>query len=301
MREKILLIDDEEDIRHFLSLTLEDEGYEVITACNGQEGLNLFTRQSPDLVITDMRMPQKDGMAVLKEIKATGSDVDVIMLTGHSDENMVIACLRQGVYDYLRKPLEDLDLLIASVRRAIQKRRLELHNKALLHRLEELAIKDSLTGLYNYRYLQIALDQEILRSARFQHPFCLLMIDLDDFKQVNDTYGHLCGDAVLKKLGEIFLATVRVCDSVYRYGGEEFCLLMPETSREGVIPVIQRLLEAIRFTHVNWQEHFVRITVSIGGAAYPDHAGEKTALLQYADQALYQAKKEGKDRFVFHG
>ena len=121
MREKILLIDDEEDIRHFLSLTLKDEGYEIMTACNGQEGLDLFRHQDPDLVITDMRMPQKDGMAVLKEIKAAGADVDVIMLTGHSDENMVIACLRQGVYDYLRKPLEDIDLLIASVARAPKK------------------------------------------------------------------------------------------------------------------------------------------------------------------------------------
>lgn len=246
-------------------------------------------------------MPEKDGMAVLKDIKAADSDVDVMIMTGHSDENMVIACLRQGVYDYLRKPLEDLELLIASVRRTLQKRRLELHNKALLRKLEELAIKDSLTGLYNYRYLQTALDQEILRSARFHHPFCLLMIDLDDFKRVNDTFGHLCGDAVLKKLGEIFIATVRVCDSVYRYGGEEFCLLMPETSREGAIPVIQRLLEAIRSAYVPWQEHLVRITVSIGGAAYPDHAAEKTTLLHRADQALYQAKKEGKDRFVFHG
>ena len=176
-----------------------------------------------------------------------------------------------------------------------------MHNKALLRKLEELAIKDSLTGLYNYRYLHTTLDQEILRAARFQHPFCLLMFDLDNFKRVNDTFGHLCGDAVLKKLGEIFQETVRGCDSVYRYGGEEFCLLMPETTREGAIPVIQRLLEAIRAARVSWQEHLVRITVSIGGAAYPDQGVEKTALLHHADQALYQAKKEGKDRFVFHG
>lgn len=301
MEEKILLIDDEEDIRRLLALTLKSEGYEIITAENGEDGLKQFKSYLPDLVITDIKMPKKDGVALLKDIKDLGTDVDVIMLTGHSDEATAIACLRQGAYDYLRKPLENIEILLVSVERALQKRRLELKHEALLRQLEEMAIKDPLTGLYNYRYLQQSLDNEIIRSERFGRPFCFLMLDIDDFKQINDSFGHLCGDGILETLSNIIRANIRTCDTAYRYGGEEFSILMPETTREGALAVIERLMAAIRSHAFDCAGQTITITVSIGGAAYPAQATEKTALIQHADQALYTAKYEGKNRFVFHG
>ena len=116
MNEKILVIDDEEDILKLLSSVLGSEGYEVVTAMDGQEGVERFHETDPDLIVTDVKMPRKNGLQLLKEIKDAGSDVDVIILTGHSDEATAIDCLRNGAYDYLVKPLEDIDVLLAAVR-----------------------------------------------------------------------------------------------------------------------------------------------------------------------------------------
>ena len=301
MEEKILVVDDEADIRHLLGLTLESEGYTIITAENGQEALAQFTHHCPDLVVTDIKMPTQDGVALLKAIKASGSEVDIIMLTGHSDERTAIECLRHGAYDYLRKPLDEIEILLVSVERALQKRRLELQNDALLRQLEELAMTDPLTGLYNYRYLQKCLDTEIIRAQRFAHPFCFVMLDIDDFKRVNDTFGHVGGDAVLKALSDSIRATLRTCDSAYRYGGEELSILMPETSRDGALVAIERLMGVIRSQRVVYDRHTIQVTVSMGRAAYPAQAEEKTALIRCADQALYAAKRAGKNRWVFAG
>ena len=201
MNEKILVVDDEADILKLLSTILAGENYEVSTAVDGQQGMDRFKEFDPDLVITDMKMPRKNGLELLREIKESGSHVDVMILTGHSDEATAIECLRNGAYDYLFKPLEDIDVLLTAIERALQKRTLETKNRHLMTQLEEMVIRDPLTGLYNHRQLQICLDEEIIRSKRYGHTFCILMLDIDHFKAVNDTYGHLFGDHVLKKLG----------------------------------------------------------------------------------------------------
>ncbi|MDM8524383.1 diguanylate cyclase [Desulfococcaceae bacterium HSG8] len=297
MKEKILIIDDEKDTLASLSFLLTSEGYDVITACDGQEGMDIFMNENPDLVLVDIRMPKKDGLTVLKELEKSG--VDAIVLTGYSDEGMAIASLRRGAYDYHREPLEDIDVLIASVKGALYKRNLELKNKELLRQLEEMVIRDPLTGLYNYRYLHIRLTDEITRSSRFDHGFCVLMIDIDYFKSVNDNYGHLYGDYVLKKLGKIISENIRSCDTIYRYGGEEFLILMPETLKNGAISVISRLMKVIRDYIFDYEGQQLKLTVSIGGANYPDHATDRKELIRHADDALYKAKKSGRNRFCF--
>jgi PleD family two-component response regulator len=196
MRETILIIEDEEDILVLLSGLSESEGYNIITASNGREGLDKFQEYVPDLILTDVRMPVMDGIEVLREVKTKESDTEVIILTGHSDEATAIDCLRLGAYDYFRKPLEDIDILLTAVERVLEKRNLELKNRSLVKQLEELSIKDSLTGLYNYRHLQTCLDEAIDRFRRYGHNFFILMIDADHFKQINDTFGHLFGDRV---------------------------------------------------------------------------------------------------------
>ena len=297
MKETILIIEDEEDIRALLSSLLESEGYHIITASNGREGIAMFQEHSPDLVLTDVRMPIMDGIEVLREIKAKESDTEVIILTGHSDEATAIDCLRLGAYDYFCKPLEDIDVLFTAVERVLEKRSLELKNRSLVKQLEELSIRDSLTGLYNYRHLQACLDDEINRSRRYDHSFFILMIDADHFKDVNDTYGHLFGDHVLKKLGDLINGELRSTDRLFRYGGEEFLVIMNEISKSEVVKVVNRQMAAIRNHSFIYEDQKAKVTVSMGGAFFPEDAQNKVNLVREADQALYRAKEAGRDRF----
>jgi len=296
---KILLIDDEEDILALLTDILEEEDYEVVTACNGAEGIEQFKKCSPDLVITDVKMPIKNGLEVLTEIKKMSDDVDVILLTGHSDEATAIECLRSGAYDYLLKPLEDIDILLTAVTRAFDKRNLVKKNRELVKQLEELAIRDPLTGLYNRRHLHACLDEELARAERYNNTFCMVMLDIDHFKAVNDTYGHPFGDYVLKKLGEIIRGSLRTVDSLYRYGGEEFFILMPETAREGAESLVNRSMTAIREYVFFCDGQEMNITISMGVSIFPDQATDQRELIRLADQALYRAKETGRDRVVF--
>ena len=297
MRETILIIEDEDDILNLLHSLLEGEGYRVFTAGNGREGLAKFHEHNPDLILTDVRMPVMDGIEVLREVKTKESDTEVIILTGHSDEATAIDCLRLGAYDYFRKPLEDIDVLLTAVERVLEKRGLEIRNRALVKQLEELSIRDPLTGLYNYRYLQTCLDEEIERSRRYGHTFFVLMIDADHFKDVNDNYGHLFGDFVLKQLGEIINLELRSSDRIFRYGGEEFLVLMNELSEAEAVKAANRLMEAVRQHTFTNGETSTNITVSMGGAFFPADAEDKIKLIKKADQALYRSKQTGRNRF----
>jgi diguanylate cyclase (GGDEF)-like protein len=299
MNEKILVIDDEEDIRNLLATALRGEGYEVVTAADGEEGIARFREENPDLIVTDVKMPKKSGLDVLQTVRGSGADVDVIILTGHSDEATAISCLRQGAYDYLLKPLEDLDVLLMSVKRALEKRQLEREKRSLVEQLAEMAVRDPLTGLHNCRTLNAVLDEELIRAGRYAHPFCVLMLDIDHFKAVNDTCGHPFGDHVLKEMGRIMEQSLRTTDRLFRYGGEEFFVLMPETSPDEARRTAARLCEAVKahtFAQGEWER---KITVSVGGAFHPFHAVERAALIRLADEALYEAKNTGRDRAVF--
>jgi len=168
--------------------------------------------------------------------------------------------------------------------------------------LERLTVTDVLTGVSNRRHLMTALDLELKRSVRHQHPCAVLMLDVDHFKQYNDTHGHLSGDAVLAGMGRLLKETLRTVDHAARYGGEEFAVVLPETSMEAGIRAAERIRARLA------QEVFqtdggqtARITLSIGVAAYPDHGETGQALLGAADAALYQAKKKGRDRVVAAG
>jgi len=297
IKETILIIEDEEDILTLLSRLLGSEGYNILTASNGREGLKQFEAHSPALILTDIRMPTMDGVEVLRKVKTKESDTEVIVLTGHSDEATAIDCLRLGAYDYFCKPLEDIDVLITAVARVLEKRDLELRNRSLVKQLEELSIKDPLTGLYNYRYLQKCLDEELERAQRYGHSFFILMIDADHFKDINDYHGHLFGDYVLKKLGGLISDELRSTDRLFRYGGEEFLVIMNEISQEEVSKAICRQLATIRNHTFDYEGQTAKVTVSMGGAFFPQDADSKMELIKAADQALYRAKDRGRDCF----
>ncbi len=299
MKEKILVIDDEMKILALLSEVLQDKGYDVVNAKDGVEGLKMFQGETPGLVVTDVKMTRKNGLDVLKGIKNLESDVDVIIITGHSDEAIEIGCLPAGAYDYLLKPVEDIEALLTAVERVIQKRNLKKRNKLLMQQLEGKAIRDPLTGLYNFRHLHVFLDEELIRSERYNHSFCILMIDIDHFKLINDTYGHQFGDHVLKKLGEIMAVITRPTDQIFRYGGEEFVIITTETNHGEIITAVDRLMDAVRNHTFVYEELEARITVSIGCACFPVQSTNKVELMKIADQALYKAKNAGRNRFIY--
>lgn len=173
-----------------------------------------------------------------------------------------------------------------------------VENSRLYRLTKRLAITDELTDLYNYRYLQQRLDDEMGRADRYSKRLSLLMLDLDDFKRINDTYGHIVGDQVLAEVGQLLKSTVREVDVVARYGGEEFTIILPETDASGAFIVAEKIREAISMHRFPDAEggHSIHLTVSIGLSSYPVHAYDKESLLRSADDAVYHAKESGKDR-----
>src|SRR3990172_1302267 len=250
-KARILLIEDTRTQAEEIQKHLEMMGYEVSWAQDGVSGLKLVGSESPDLVILDVVLPDIDGHEVCRWIKMQGRGIPVIMLTVKGEVGDRVMGLHTGADDYLPKPFswEELNARIYACLRTrnIQE---ELRNKnlqleELLQKVEKMAITDSLTGLYNRRRFQEAMEKEFHRCHRYKIPLSCLLIDIDHFKLVNDTYGHQTGDAVLSEIGTILMRTFREIDTVSRYGGEEFSALLPETDRKAAIQAAGRLIARV--------------------------------------------------------
>ena len=311
---RILIVDDDESVRELLSAVLQDEGYQITTAESGEQALELFYKDPFPLVISDIRMSGMDGLELLEKIKAFSEETQVVIITGHASLTTALQALRDGAYDYLVKPIESLEIVTALVGRALDKVRLIVENQYLFKKLQanceeleeanvalrEISLRDGLTGLYNQRYFRQALSREIKRSARHERSFSVLFCDIDHFKQYNDANGHIEGDEALKEFSEILLERLRQTDVASRYGGEEFIMLLPETSKENAAYLandICSLVESHTFKGEETQPGG-RLTVSIGVASFPDDAIDEVELLRLADQALYQAKEQGRNRVI---
>ena len=174
--------------------------------------------------------------------------------------------------------------------------------RAILYReIQELAISDGLTGVSSRRHCLDRLKQELERSQKFNYPFSVLMADIDFFKTYNDRYGHLVGDAILKEVSASIKENIRQIDIVGRYGGEEFCIILAETDREQALQAAQRIRQTIEGKLIRVYDEYVKITVSIGAAMFPEHAKDNEKLIDCADQALYKAKQEGRNRVIVYG
>jgi diguanylate cyclase (GGDEF)-like protein len=286
----VLVADDEDEKRRLLQVALQLEGYNVIIAADGREALDLVEATQPDLVITDVRMPRMDGFELARAIRANPRTrfVPVILQTAANNQaEDVLRGSEAGALGYFTDPT-DIVLLLARVRTL-------LDFKQYLDTCEEAAFTDHLTGLANRRRFERQLEREVTRTVRYGHPFCLLIIDIDNFKAVNDTFGHDSGDETLRFLGRMLQEETRGIDLAARLGGEEFAVILPETNLEGGYEVAERLREAVASLNIPEVGH---ITASFGVAAFPTCASAGSILIHAADAAMYEAKRGGRNRVV---
>ncbi|MCJ7500310.1 diguanylate cyclase [bacterium] len=312
---KILIVDDEKVIRNMLKEHLTDEGFSVVAVPSGEAALEVFRGDPNHLVITDIRMGGMSGVQLLGEVKKLDEHALVIIITSHASLDNAVATLKAGAFDYIFKPFQDLETVTEVVNRGMHKITLLHENRGLMEDLEqnnlrmeqsneelkELVIRDGLTGLFNHRHFKEVLEREVARAARYERSLCLIMVDVDHFKNYNDTHGHPAGDEVLKTLADIISGRLRAVDLPARYGGEEFVILLPETERPGgniVAEDIRAQVENFPFKGRESQP-LGKVTISLGLAEFPDDADESSLLLKKADDALYRAKSEGRNLVVW--
>jgi diguanylate cyclase (GGDEF)-like protein len=292
----ILLVDDEDDTRITLAELLAMNGFKVIETGTGTEALRILQDQSVDLVISDLFMPGVDGIALTKAMHEKSITTPVIVMTGFASIETAVESMKAGASDYINKPF-NLEHIKIVINRTLETKRLQQLAQQKEY-YENLSNIDALTELHNYRYFNQVLQLEIERQKRYRRPLSLMMLDIDDFKLCNDTFGHLVGDVVLKQIAALIKKMTRGCDYTARYGGEEFAIILPETTKQEAVIVAERIRSAVEeFSFDTGPKcNSKKLTITIGLASFPDDAQEKKALLVKADQRLYFGKAFGKNR-----
>jgi diguanylate cyclase (GGDEF)-like protein len=294
-------VEDNPVSRNVLEKTLRKSGYHVTSVSNGRLALELFKEKFFPIVLTDWMMPIMDGLELCKAIRRNTSNgyVFIIFLTGKNSQNDIVRGLEAGADDYLTKPFNQSELK-ARIKTGIRILELEESLKKANEQIRVLSISDPLTGIFNRRYLNKHLPLEINRAKRYNHPLSLILCDIDHFKQVNDRYGHLVGDQVIKAFVSRIKKSIRDVDWMVRYGGEEFVIVVPETDPGGSYILAERLRNAISQSVVNVQKHKIHITSSFGLTGFvsntTDHKITFEAMIDQADKCLYKAKMKGRNR-----
>ena len=294
----VLLVEDSAVIRALVRRMLVAGGHAVVEAAGGAAALTVCREQQPDVVLLDVEMPEMSGWDVLAAMKADPDlrDVPVVFLTGRSDTTDIVDGLRLGAHDYLRKPCEPTELL-ARVQAAARVKRLQDELRQRNEDLDRISRTDALTGLRNRRHVEEYLAKLTSLARRNLEPIAVLVIDVDHFKSVNDDHGHDAGDAVLCEVAGRMQDSVRLEDMVGRWGGEEFLVVLPNTTDQGAAELAERLRQVVADTPCRLAEgDAVQVTISVGCAAsLIDDAGR---LVRSADAAMYEAKQTGRNRVV---
>ena len=251
----------------------------------------------PDVILLDVEMPGIDGFQVLRALKSDAElkDIPVVFLTSRSDIDDVVAGLRGGAHDYLKKPFEHVELL-ARVGSAVHVKKLQDQLRQRNVELDRMSRTDALTGLYNRRHLDEELVRQQSDANRHHDPLCVLLLDIDHFKKINDSFGHPAGDLVLCAFADRLRAELRSSDIAGRWGGEEFLVIMPRTDLGGALEVAERLRRATATSPLVDGVHSISATVS--GGCVLGRGEEADALLQSVDTCLYGAKASGRNRIV---
>jgi diguanylate cyclase (GGDEF)-like protein len=286
---RVLIVDDVPDTVEIIKKLLEYEGYEVFTAYTAEEGVNIALEEDLDVVVMDINLPGIDGNEALRRIHSKNPDQSVIILTAYATVDNAIQALKDGAIDFIRKPFEN-DHLVYVIQKCVENTRIVREKRKLEEEIRRLSVTDDLTGLYNHRQFFNTLQTELTRAKRQKHKLALLMFDLDNFKDYNDVYGHLEGDKVLTKIGELVTNCIRSnVDTGYRYGGDEFAVILIGVDLNKALDIAERLRAMIEKAELG------SVTVSIGLAEYEAKMDAET-FVKAADDALYLAKSAGGNR-----
>jgi diguanylate cyclase (GGDEF)-like protein len=304
---KVLVVEDEVTTRLLLSGTLRKWGYEVSAVGDGEDGWEEVKKRDTRLVITDWEMPRLDGAGLCKRIRTQlGSHyIYVLLLTNYKDAEHIVQGLSAGADDFISKPFNPLEL---QARMAVGQRILSLQDDLMeknreLERLNlqlaRIAATDALTQLGNRRSFDDALQRIHALSLRHGRAYGMLMADLDNFKSVNDRFGHAVGDKVLAEVAAAFRNATRSEDELFRYGGEEIAVLTREQTLQGLEALCERLCQAAAAVRIDGGDGPLRITVSIGAALHDGKERvEGMAVVERADEVMYAAKRAGRNRYV---
>ena len=292
----ILIVDDTVKNLQILGTILKEENYKIAVANNGNQAILAANEIKPDLILLDVMMPELDGFETCKKLKSLSEtkDIPIIFLTAKVETEDIIEGFKAGAVDYITKPFNSYEL------KARVKTHIELKiSKDLLQQknviLKKLSITDGLTGLFNHRHITDTLSRLVEENIRYKQPLSIAMLDIDNFKKINDEYGHLFGDEVLTRIANSIESCLRKTDLVGRYGGEEFLVLFAHTNLKGAIESVERIIKNIE--NLKWEKNNFKVTISSGVCEKKDE--DTTTLIKKADDLLYAAKKKGKNRVEF--
>lgn len=294
---RVLIAEDDPINRRLLEVHLTKWGHEVIICSDGTEAWDFLTgKDAPKLAILDWMMPGMDGVTICRKIRHLEKQVYVyiILLTARTEKEDLIEGLEAGADDYIAKPFDAHELKVR-VRAGSRIIRLQEDLMNALKASEYQASHDALTSLLNRSAIMEVLGKELARAGRENTPLALIMADLDHFKLVNDSYGHLAGDVVLKETAQRLIDSVRPYDAVGRYGGEEFLIVCPNCDEESAQAVAERLRCVVSEAPLITSEGTFRITMSFGVAAVRGDIHSADSITRAADQALYKAKESGRN------
>lgn len=295
MKEKkdavvILIVDDDELVRMTLSVLVSSLGYHCLVAGDGVEAIAVLKSTAVDLVFSDIVMPGMDGLELLAHVKENYKETDVIISTGYYEKASYSEVIKAGALDFIKKPIDQAELE-AKLARAVRERR-------MMRELERLSKQDGLTSIFNRRAFDERFSDEVERAHRQNYPLMLAIIDIDNFKQYNDTHGHQEGDKVLTNLADILKECTREkVDMCFRLGGDEFAVLLPQATANQGTEIVQRIL--LSFV----EQNYGITTLSIGLVSCKRNAAlqrevDEIAIKERADRAMYDAKNNGKNCVV---
>ena len=296
-KNSILIVDDDPKFRKSLCDILKTRGWSIEVVGTGQEALLKVTSGSYDVALVDLRLPDMVGTELFRPLQRLSPQTAIIVITGFADLESAMEAINVGIFAYLTKPIE-VEELLSKIEEALERQATSEREMFLKRLYWQRSITDELTGVYNRRYLDALLLQEIARGERYGGSFALMMIDIDGFKAYNDAHGHLEGDRALREVTLLLRGHTRRTDSLARWGGEEFAVIMLEVEKEKAVLLAERLRGVIESAHLEGEKPILRskLTISIGIAVYPTDATSAEELVARADEALYAAKARGKNR-----
>jgi len=300
----LMYVEDDHIAQEWMQMMLEEDFKEFFQAFNGQEGLDMYHKHKPDIIISDINMPILDGLDMSKEIKEIDSNQPIIIMSAFDDKKTLLKAINIGIDYFTPKPI-DMDILNNRLGSVVEnlsnKIELESLRKKEMENLYNLAHYDVLTEVPNRYLFNITLDKALSRASRINSNVTLFFIDLDDFKQINDGYGHLGGDKVLKTIAKNIKDVIRVEDTFARISGDEFALIIENMGAEDYVDTLAQKIVDVTSKDIEMDDgKTIAISCSIGISRFSEDAKTKTELLRMADLAMYEAKRLGKACYAYY-